>query len=108
MAVVINLKSKLQWRAWQSEKSGRWIGVCDAMNLTMEGATLDELHSVINETIQLVLTDLLVENGLEAYLRERGWRAQGLPDRPDADTQFQVPWELIAEGARRGSARQAH
>jgi hypothetical protein len=73
----------------------------------MEADSLDELHGVIPEAIHLLMIDLLEDNELDKYLRERGWQALNMPSRPDGDVQFDVPWQLIAEGAR-GTERRAH
>jgi len=79
------------------------------MNLVMEADSLDELHSVIDEAMQLMLVDLMRDNELDQFLREHGWHAQDMPAqaRPE-DVQFNVPWELIAEGTRRDSERRTH
>ena len=107
MAVTIIVQGQIQWRAARSP-SQRWVGICDAMNLAMEANSLDELHSLINETMHLLLTDLLRDNELERYLTERGWRARGMrTSQKVRDVEFDVPWELIAEGAR-GSERRAN
>lgn len=104
----ITVEGRVQWRGRRSESSQRWIAVCDAMNLVTEADSLDELHSVINETMQLTLTDLMLDGELDAFLRDLGWRAGGMPaSRESGDVEFDVPWELVAEGAR-GSERRAH
>jgi hypothetical protein len=78
------------------------------MNLTMEAADLEELNSVIAETLHLVFTDLLEENELDQYLRDRGWSSTAIPVARDVrDVTFQIPWQLIAEnalGPARGTA----
>jgi hypothetical protein len=110
MAIVqIQAKAQVQWRAQKSPTSKRWIGVCEPMNLVMEADSLDELHGVIDEAMQLLLVDLLRDNELEQFLREHGWRARDIPvqAKPE-DVRFDVPWELIAEGNRRDSERRAH
>ena len=106
--VTVTLQAQIQWHAKPSDTSKRWIGICEPMNLAMEADSLDELHSVINETLNLVLTDLLRENELETYLRERGWRAVNMPANPKQDVDFEVPWELIVAGGRRDSERRAY
>ena len=113
MRVVIHLQSQVVqvvWRAVRSPTSRRWIGVCDALNLVTEADSLDELHSVIPESIHLLLEDLLSENELDRYLKERGWTAENVPPSPAQakDVQFDVPWELVAEGAVRDPERRAH
>lgn len=106
--VTIQVQSTLEWRSYRSDSTGRWIGECAALNLAMEAESLDELHSLIAEAIQLLLTDLLADDELERYLAERGWQAVNMPNfRPQDGVEFNVPWELIAEGAR-GPERRPH
>lgn len=106
--IQIQGHAQIQWRAHRSATSKRWIGVCEAMNLVTEADTLDELHSLIDETLQLLLTDLLRDNELDQFLREHGWKAVNLPAKAiPNDVEFNVPWELVAESAR-DSERRAH
>jgi hypothetical protein len=107
--ITVEIAAKLEWRAAQNPATKCWIGVCEAMNLAMEADSLDELHSVIGETLDLVFTDLLEDNELEKYLQERGWQARNLPrGRVAENVKFEVPWQLIAAGATaRDSARRA-
>lgn len=107
--VTITLQSQLQWKAGLNPESGRWIAVCDEMNLVMEANSLDELHSLINEAIQILLMDLLRDNELDRYLRERGWKALNVPRKlpADEDLRFDVPWELVARNAL-DSERRTH
>jgi hypothetical protein len=105
---TVFINATLAWRAKQSTTSRRWIGICDALNLAMEADSLDELHGLIPESIHLLMIDLLQDNELDAFLRARGWQASNLPDPTEDDVQFEVPWELIAEGVRGGGERRAH
>ena len=106
--VQIQVEAALEWRSFQSDVSGRWVAVCAGLDLTVEAETLDELHSVIGESIQLLMIDLLEDDELDHYLRDRGWTAVNLPRGQGVrDVEFHVPWELIAEGAR-GPERRAH
>lgn len=103
----VTIKADLAWQASQSLTSKRWIGVCDELNLAMEAESLDELYTLIPETMHLLMVDLLVDNELERYLRDKGWQAQNMPSSPnERDVEFDVPWQLIAEGAR-GTERRA-
>lgn len=105
--VKIEGSAQVQWRAERGE-SGRWIAVCQPMSLVTEADSLDELHSVINESMQLLLVDLLKDNELEPFLREHGWKAH-LPTTVDPSVvQFNVPWQLVAEGSLNDSARRSH
>ncbi len=100
MRVTIEVGGNIAWVAKRSGQSDRWIGICEPMGLTVDAATLDELHSVIAETMYLVLTDLLEDNELDAFLRKRGWTAVQDSAAGERSPEFNVPWELIAEGAR--------
>lgn len=102
--VTVEMQGQLQWLTRQVA-SGRWIGTCDAMGLAMEADSLDELHSLIDETLQLVLIDLLEDDEFERYLQEHGWTARNLPSHPTDEVEFDVPWQLLVEGARRDSDR---
>ena len=104
----VTIEANLQWRAKRSTAGNRWIGVCEELNLAMEADSLDELHSLIPESIHLLMIDLLEDNELDQYLRDRGWRSTGVPAHKHAgDVEFDVPWSLIAEGAR-DLERRAH
>jgi hypothetical protein len=100
MNINIEVKHRLQWLATQTP-SGNWIGICEPMNLSMEAKSLDELWNIIPETINLLFQDLLGDNELDSFLKERGWRAASIPAKPALkDVEFNVPWELIAEKER--------
>ncbi|MFH1043515.1 MAG: hypothetical protein V1796_00260 [Pseudomonadota bacterium] len=103
---IVQGKAQLQWRAERGISSDCWVGICDPMGLTIEANSLDELYGLIDETMQLVLTDILRDNELDQFLLERGWRVQNMPTvtRPE-DVRFNVPWELIAESARDSERR---
>ena len=106
---VVRLDAQIQWIARPSTTSNRWIGQCAPMNLVMEASSLDELHSLIEEAMQLLLTDLLADNELDRFLKDRGWAAfkQGAITSP-SDVKFEVPWELIAKDRMGDPERRAH
>lgn len=106
--VTIEVKAGLQWQAARSDATGLWLGRCEAMGLVLEAQSLDELFSVIDEATQLLLTDLLVDDELDAFLRARGWRAKNLPTNRGEDAiKFDLPWELVVGNAR-DRAQHAH
>lgn len=108
MNVIVQLEANVQWSVQQSATSKRWTGVCDPMNITTEADTLDELQGVINESMQLLLTDLLHDNELDRFLRERGWTARNLPKVGEDEAVFDFPWELVVRGKSLDSERRAH
>ena len=106
---TITLEGNVQWRVARSSTSERWIGICDPMNLSVDAVSLDELNDIIKEAIQLLLVDLLLDNELDRFLRERGWIAHNLPrDRTDEDVEFKVPLELLVSESTGGSERRPH
>jgi hypothetical protein len=106
---VVTIEAKnVQWRVMRGANTRHLIAVCDALNLCLEAESETELRSLIPEAMHTLMVDLFEDNEIEQYLREKGWRALNLPARPDGDIRFDVPWELIAEGARRDSERRAH
>lgn len=101
--VQVQAQANVQWRA-HCTHSRVWIGVCDPMNLSVQASSLDELHSVINETMNLLFLDLLVDNELDRFLKDHGWKVARIPQKvagSEEDIKFDVPWELIADGQGR-------
>jgi predicted RNase H-like HicB family nuclease len=91
---VVQIQANIQWQVMQTP-ANHYVGVCEPMNLSMEASSLDELQSLINETLQLMFEDLLHDNELDAYLREHGWQAKNIPvGQFPADVKFEVPWEM--------------
>jgi hypothetical protein len=105
---VITLQSQLLWRAAQTP-SGNWMGICDAMNIAVEADNLDQLHSIIPETINLLFLDLLQDGEVNQYLRERGWNeeipASAMQSLSQGNVEFDVPWQLVLAERTRDSSR---
>lgn len=91
-------QATVQWQATKSALSKRFVGVCQPMNLSVEANSLDELYSLIPETIHLLMHDLLIDNELQPFLKEIGWRFPGELPKPTEDVRIQVPWELVVSG----------
>lgn len=107
--IVIEVTSTLEWTATQSEKGNRWVAECEALGLSMEGESLDELHSLIPEACFALFIDLFEDNELNQFLGDRGWEAVNMPTAPVADDiGFSIPWNLVAQGAVRDPERRAH
>ena len=92
---TIQIQARLAWLARKNTR-GVWIGVCDALGLTLEAATDSDLKSLIEETHHTLFLDLLEDGELDAFLRDRGWQAMGpLPTHfPDGGVRFDVPYEV--------------
>jgi hypothetical protein len=102
---IVTIQANVQWITFQSESSKRLIGVCDVLNLCLEADSEEELRSLIPEAMNLLMVDLLDDDELTKFLKEKGWRAINLPTRPVSDVQFDVPFELVAAGARSDTER---
>ena len=106
--ITIEVESTLHWTAVHTE-SGVWVAECEALGLTMEGDSLDDLHGVIGEACGTLFADLIEDDELDEFLRSRGWRASGLPDAPAGqEVEFEVPWRLVTPGGSHGTARRPH
>lgn len=97
---TIKIDAKVAWLAKQTSSAPeRWMGVCEMLNIATEAESLDELHSLIPESIHLLITDLLEEDELDAFLREKGWRhTSDAPGGAPEDTIVSLPWQMIVEG----------
>lgn len=108
MIVKLELGGEVRWTARESAESGRWIAECESLNLAMEADSLDELHSLSNEAMQLLLDDLYRDGELEAFLEARGWRALDMPNRlEDDEIDFDFPWNFTFPRAGDGPERRA-
>lgn len=100
---IIRLNANLAWRAEKGAQSNHWIGFCDALGISTEADSLDELHSLIPEAIHLLMVDIVEDGELDEFLRDKGWTASH--DEIDGDFEVDVPWYLVANGTY-GQARQ--
>lgn len=107
MAVVIHINANLAWRAERGARSSRWIGFCDALGISAEADSLDELHDAIPEAIDLLMTDLVEDNELDEFLEDRGWTTSRSEVVQEGDGGVSVPWFLVTEGGY-GPSRAAY
>jgi len=96
--IRIEMGAQLLWEASKTE-SGNWIAVNDAVGLTMQSDSLDELHSMIEEATQLLFEDLFEDGELDAFLRSKGWNKISMPSDSDGGIRFDVPYELLVKHA---------
>lgn len=96
MDLTIRIDAKIEWQA-KALPSGRWIGVCDPLGVTVEAVDQAELRSVIEETHYTLFLDLLEDGELERFLRDRGWEARvPIPSGvPTGGVNFEVPFEVV-------------
>lgn len=95
----IKVEGQIAWEVARS-KSGRFVAVCRAMALSMEGDTLDELYARINDGIQLLMLDLMESGELDSFLRKRGWKRGPMKARNVGKIEFDVPIELLIRSGR--------
>ena len=105
--VIVRVQGLVQWQHWQSGRSGRWIAVCEPLNLVLQGESKEELYSLIPEAVDLLMRDLVRENEIDAFLRERGWSASVPAEVSPQEITFQVPWELVTRANARSAGRRA-
>lgn len=89
--VVVKIDANINWQAFRGP-SGAWVGVCDALGLTAQGDTWDELVATLGPSVQMLLEDLLESHELDRYLRDRGWTADHLPQAEHVH--FDLPFNL--------------
>jgi predicted RNase H-like HicB family nuclease len=102
---VVVIQGSLPW-AVQETREKNWVAVCQPLGLSVEGADREELMASIDESIQMIFTDLLESGELEDFLRSHGWKLQ-VPVRElraMKNPHFEVPMELLFND-RSGSAR---
>ena len=98
--MTIRVETPLIWRvepAEEPDKQGRdgWVAFCDALDICTAGDSLDELHAMILETMDLLVQDLLEDGEVEHYLRLKNVEYS----KDDSLTPaVHVPWQLVAAG----------
>lgn len=98
--MVVKVEATILWQFRSIGSGTRWMAVCEPLQLAVEALSRDELPGMINETLQLVLTDLLRENELDGFLREHGWTAKDLHKvGPTDDVEFDIPWTSDSRGS---------
>jgi hypothetical protein len=105
--LIIKVETQLQWKVQQT-KSGSFVAVCEPLGLASEGVDQLDLWMNIQESINLVLNDLLKNGELGTFLQSKGWKSTTLPRQHTGPYPFEVPIELVMQQAQRGTARAAH
>ena len=71
--IRFEMNATIEWRAFRDPKTNVWIGVCDALSVTAQGDTWDELEQSIREIQNELFVSLHEEGELVQFLRDRGW-----------------------------------
>ena len=64
--------AQIPW-AIQPTSNGFWVGVCDALNITVQSGTWQELMEDIGTAIDMLLADLVETGNFERLLHDKGW-----------------------------------
>lgn len=108
MARVTFIQGRIRWKI-SEQPSGRLVGVCDSLGITLEGTDWNDLHACIREAMHLFMSDLLNNGQLESYLLARGWQPESaLPPPGQEPVHFEPPYELVIQGLARDPARAAY
>jgi len=107
LPIPIKIEVNLAWNVTRT-RSGMLVGSCEPLGLVSEGKDEFDLSQNIQESLQLVMNELLRSGELDGFLRSHGWRASALPVGPTkARVPFEVPFQLIRQ-AQSDSARAAN
>lgn len=89
---VVRCEAQVAWAAFRDPDSGRWVGVCHDLNLTVEGSTWADLQIEANEALLLLLRDLFETGELDQFLTAHHWRCEPPPHgTAPGDVIFDVP-----------------
>lgn len=91
--VKFEIQGRIAWKVLRGQ-SGAWVGICDALGLTVEGETWGKMTEAGNEAIELLLSDLMETGDMDAFMTKHGWRpVMPLPVQIDGpqDLAFDVP-----------------
>lgn len=63
--IPVHVNAKLEWSVGRDEASGRFIAICEAIGLTMEGDSYRDLMENISDSLHLLLSSLMEDNALK-------------------------------------------
>ena len=97
---MIRIRADLEWRIEQSAEMPVWIGICDALQLTVQSDSWRELAEDISETLDVIFFDLIAENQLNEFLASKGWNLESeIPSQLPPDVKFDVPFAIVPAAA---------
>ena len=77
-----NVSLKLTWMVWESDE-GPFVAVCDDLNATMEGNTLEELDENIRDATDLILSACLEDFASKQPVKPEGEKRHRSPSSTD-------------------------
>src|SRR6266566_553886 len=93
--VLVRIEANLAWEVFRDPETQAWVGVCQPLNLNAVGDTWGEFFESAQEAIELLLTDLLEEGELPAFLQRHGWRLESPLPKSSARVQWDVPFGVL-------------
>lgn len=100
--MIVRCEGQVDWTAFLDAASGRWIGVCPALNLAAEGETWSELQAEANDALVQLMHELLEAGELAQFLSAHGWRAEVPPDVRASDVVIDIPAPFIIRSQQQG------
>jgi len=104
--IKVQTNAKVSWR-YMRDPNDDFIAVCDPLGLTVSGGTFEELLACVQDSLNLLMLDLLARNELPRFLRERGWTLiTPAPTRQTRarDLRFDIPFSVTPERERGAEA----
>ena len=74
---VVRIIGQTTWKVTRNLSTGVYVGECDSLNVTAQGATRAGLLRMIDDILQTLLADMVAEKRLERVAREQGWKIEG-------------------------------
>jgi len=106
MATLVRVQANIPLQCFRAT-GGNWVGVCDALKLTVQAETWADLMEDVGLTLDAVMKDLFTSNELPKFLMDRGWTLMGtIPDAKE-DVRFDVPFIPAMVGSN-GTPRELH
>ena len=104
---IIQIDATVQWQYYREPEMGWYVGNCDALGLTIEGATHSEMIEMIQRAQDLMFRYLLESGELPQFLDRHHWAVQGAIPQSTQDARFELPFALIQDVAH-GTPQHAH
>jgi len=102
--IEFQAQAQVSWRAFRSKEPGYWVAVCDALNLSAQARSWNELFSTCAEVVQELLLDLLKDGELDTFLRSQGWVTLTPIPKRTANVKFDIPIHLAPERSQNAAA----
>jgi len=98
----IRIDTVLDWHVTQDTTSKHFIADCDWLHITLSSDTLDELISIIPESLELLLTDLIKEGDIQTFFDKHNlvWVENHHAESEGIDIVFS--WSIIFSRKTRG------